>query len=199
MATELKNGIATFYAKTRKHWRQWLQKNHATQLSVWLIMYRKGTGVPSVYYSEAVDEALCFGWIDSKANKRDEGSYYQFFSKRSPKSNWSGVNKQKVEKLTEQGLMAPAGLAMVQLAQQSGTWTALEKVEAMEIPPDMQAAFNNNKTAESNFLAFPPSAQRGILQWIDSARTDATRQKRIHETVSLAAQNVRANQYVRKG
>jgi uncharacterized protein YdeI (YjbR/CyaY-like superfamily) len=198
MAKELKNGVDTFYANSRKAWRQWLQKHHATQQSVWLIIYRKESGVPSVYYSEAVDEALCFGWIDSKPNKRDDESFYQFFSKRNPKSNWSGVNKKKVQQLLEQGLMAPAGLAMVQLAQESGTWTALDKVDALEIPADMQAAFKKNKVAEKNFAAFPPSTRRGILEWIGNAKKPDTRQKRIDETVSLAAQNIRANQFVKK-
>lgn len=198
MAVELKNGVATFYAKNRKAWRQWLQKNHATAQSVWLIIYRKESAMPSVYYPEAVDEALCFGWIDSKPNKRDAESYCLFFSKRSPKSNWSQVNKRKVAILLEQGLMAPAGLAMVELAKQNGTWTALDKVHAIEIPPEMAALFKQNKTAEQHFTAFPPSTKRGILEWILNAKTTETRMKRITETVSLAAQNIRANQYVKK-
>lgn len=198
MGVELKNGVATFYAKNRKAWRQWLQKNHATAQSVWLIIYRKESATPSVYYPEAVDEALCFGWIDSKPNKRDAESYYQFFSRRSPKSNWSQVNKRKVAALLEQNLMAPAGLAMVELAKQNGTWTALDKVHAIEIPPEMAAMFKQNKTAEQNFMAFPPSTKRGILEWILNAKTTETRMKRITETVSLAAQNIRANQYVKK-
>ena len=94
---ELKNNIKTFYAKSQKEWRSWLVKNHIQEKSVWLIIYKKNSGTPSVNYDEAVDEALCFGWIDSKPNKRDEQSYYQFFSKRNAKSNWSVVNKKKVE------------------------------------------------------------------------------------------------------
>ena len=93
---ELHNNIKTFHAKTRKNWRKWLEKNHESEKSVWLIIYKKESETPSIYYPEAVDEALCFGWIDSKPNKRDEHSYYQFFSKRNPKSNWSKVNKEKI-------------------------------------------------------------------------------------------------------
>jgi uncharacterized protein YdeI (YjbR/CyaY-like superfamily) len=115
---ELKNGIKTFYAKNRKAWRKWLERHHATDQSVWLIIYRKQTGIPSVYYSEAVEEALCFGWIDSKPNKRDEESFYQFFSVRKPKSVWSLINKKKIDVLLEQGLMTPAGLAAVEVARQ---------------------------------------------------------------------------------
>ncbi len=118
---ELYNGIQAFHAKSRQEWRDWLAKNHQTKKSVWLIIYKKASNMPSVYYPEAVDEALCFGWIDSKANKRDENSYYQFFAKRNPKSNWSKVNKAKVAKLIDQGLMQQAGAEMIAIAQQNGT------------------------------------------------------------------------------
>ncbi|MBB3056846.1 YdeI/OmpD-associated family protein [Mucilaginibacter gotjawali] len=118
-----------FYAKDRQAWRSWLQEFHLSEKSVWLIMYHKGSGVPSVYYNEAVEEALCFGWIDSKPNKRNEKSYYQFFAKRNPKSNWSKINKQKVEHLLALGLMASAGLEMIELAKTTGTWNALDQVD----------------------------------------------------------------------
>jgi uncharacterized protein YdeI (YjbR/CyaY-like superfamily) len=107
---ELHNELKTFHAKTRKEWRNWLEKNHQSEKSIWLIIYKKESETPSIYYPEAVDEALCFGWIDSKPNKRDEHSYYQFFSKRNPKSNWSKVNKEKVSILMEQGLIHSSGL-----------------------------------------------------------------------------------------
>jgi len=198
MAENHKDEATTFYAESQQAWRNWLEQNHTTAKNVWLIIYHKGCGVPSVYYPEAVDEALCFGWIDSKPNKRDEQSYYQFFSKRNPKSRWSGVNKLKVERLLKEGKMTSAGLAMVELAKKTGTWEALTAVENMEIPADLQALFDANKTAESNFLAFPPSTKRGILDWISTAKTPETRKKRMEETVTLAAQNIRANQYVPK-
>ncbi len=134
----MKNGIKSCYAKTRQDWRKWLEENHQKETSVWVIIYKKESKIPSVYYPEAVDEALCFGWIDSKANKRDENSYYQFFARRNPESNWSKVNKEKVATLIEQGLMSPAGLKMVEIAQQKGTWTALDEVELLTIPADLQ-------------------------------------------------------------
>ncbi len=162
---------------------------------MWLIIYRKSSDTPSVYYDEAVDEALCFGWIDSKPNKRDSTSYYQFFSRRNPKSNWSRVNKNKVEKLMAENRMAPAGLAMVEEAKRRGTWTALDEVENLVIPTDLQAAFKQNKDALDHWNNFPPSAQRGILEWIFNAKRPATRQKRIDETVSMAARGLRANHY----
>jgi len=187
-------GIPTFYAKNRKAWRKWLEKNHAAEKNVWLIIYKKESETPSVYYTEAVEEALCFGWIDSKANKRDENSYYQSFAKRSPKSNWSKINKERVAKLIEAKLMTEAGLAVIEIAKQNGTWNSLDKIEEIQIPPDLQKLFSKNKTAFKNFEAFPRSGKKAILEWISSAKKEETRQKRIEETVALATKNIRANQ-----
>lgn len=190
-----KNGIPTFHAKDQAAWRAWLAEHHDTEKSVWLIIYKMDSGTPSVYYNEAVDEALCFGWIDSKPNKRDDESFFQFFSKRSPKSNWSRVNKEKIARLMAEGHMAPAGLAMVEQAKQSGAWSALDDVENLIIPKDMQAAFDANLTAWQYFDRFPRSVKRGILEWIFNAKRPETRAKRINETIAKAAQNIRANQY----
>jgi len=190
---ELKDGVQTFHAASQEEWRTWLERNHATEKSVWLIIYKKESEVPSVYYPEAVDEALCFGWIDSKPNKRDHKSYYQFFAKRNPKSNWSAVNKAKVEKLMKAKRMAPAGLAMVELAKRNGTWTALDDVDKVLMPHDLQALFNQNQDALANWEKFARSSRRGILEWILNAKKPETRQKRIEETVALAAQNIKAN------
>ncbi|MEQ9377908.1 MAG: YdeI/OmpD-associated family protein [Imperialibacter sp.] len=199
MGNAREDGIATLHAASQQAWREWLEVNHETEKSVWLIIYKKESGTPSVYYPEAVDEALCFGWIDSKPNKRDEKSYFQFFAKRNPKSKWSGVNKRKVTRLLNEGRMAPAGQKMVELARQTGTWEALNDVEALSIPHDMEALLKNTPAAATNFSSFPPSTRRGILEWISNAKKPETRQKRIEETVSLAAQNIRANQYKPKG
>lgn len=189
------NGIKTFYAKTRKDWRKWLEKHHASEQSLWLILYNKNSDTTSISYAEAVEEALCFGWIDSKANKRDAESRYQYFAKRKTRSNWSKLNKERVEKMTSAGQMTPAGQAMIDLAKQNGTWTALDNVDALVIPHDLQKEFNKNKKAKAHFDAFPPSAKRMILEWILNAKRPETRAKRIAETVSLAAKNVRANQW----
>jgi uncharacterized protein YdeI (YjbR/CyaY-like superfamily) len=192
---ELKDGFKTYYAKSQKEWRKWLEKNNQSEKSVWLIIYKKQSEIPSVYYPEAVDEAICFGWIDSKPNKRDDESYYQFFAKRNPKSNWSKVNKGKVERLLKEGLIAKSGLEAIELAKQNGTWTALDKVEEIIIPEDLQKAFNKNKKAFENFNAFPRSSKRGILEWILNAKRPETRLNRIMETVALAAKNIKANHY----
>jgi len=189
------DGIKTCYAKNQQAWRRWLTKHHASESSVWLIIYHKNSGTPSITYDEAVDEALCFGWIDSKPNKRDHESYFQFFAKRKPKSKWSGINKKKVEKLFAAGRIHPAGQAMIDLAKETGTWQALDQVENLEIPADLKKALKRYPDALKNFEAFPKSVKRGILEWIANAKKEETRQKRITETASQAADNMRANQY----
>jgi uncharacterized protein YdeI (YjbR/CyaY-like superfamily) len=192
---EERDEVKAFYAKSEMAWRSWLKKNHLKEKSVWLIIYKKSASTPSVYYPEAVDQALCFGWVDSKPNKRDDESYYQFFAKRNPKSKWSLVNKNKVARLTKLGLMENAGLEMVALAKQTGTWDALNDVDQILVPSDLQQVFAKNKKAAEYFEAFPRSAKRGILEWILSAKRLETRQKRIEETVRLAKDNIRAQQY----
>lgn len=192
---ELKDGVKTFYAADTEGWRTWLEKNHATEKNVWLIIYKKGSGIPSITYDLAVDEALCWGWIDSKINKRDADSFYQFFAKRNPKSNWSRVNKLKIAKLEAENRLQKAGFDMITLAKETGTWTALDDVENGILPPDLAAALAENSTAQQYFEAFPRSAKRGILEWLLNAKTPETRLKRINEIVKLAAENLRANQY----
>lgn len=188
-------GENTFYAPSQQEWRNWLADNHLSKDAIWLIIYKKNAGKPSVYYPEAVDEALCFGWIDSLPNKRDENSYYQFFSKRKLKSNWSKVNKLKVEKLLKQNKIMPQGIKMIEYAKQNGTWDALNQVDELLVPQEMEALFAQNKVAKDNFNNFPPSTKRGILEWILNAKQQDTKLKRITQTVELAAQNIRANQY----
>ena len=190
---ELKDGIQTFYAKSQKDWRKWLQKNHASEKSVLLIIFKKQSKVPSVSYSEAVEEALCFGWIDAKANKKDEESYYQSFSRRNAKSNWSKINKLRVAELIRENLMTEAGLQAIKTAKENGSWDASEKVDNLIMPEDLKHSFNKNKPALENFKKFPPSSQKVILGWIQSAKKTETRLKRIETTVMLAAKNIRAN------
>lgn len=192
---ETRNGVKTITAKDSTEWRDWLKQHHATEKSIWLIIYHKQSSRPSVYYDEAVDEALCYGWIDSKPNKRDGESYYQFFSGRNPKSNWSKVNKKKIERLISAGKVSDAGMEMIRIAKETGTWTALEQVDQLIVPEDMQLLFAQNPIAFKNWEKFPPSTKRGILEWIFNAKKSETRQKRIRETVELAKDNIRANQY----
>ena len=190
--------IPAITARSAEDWRSWLMENHEKVENVWLIIFKKESRIPTVTYKDSVDEALCFGWIDSKGVKRDDSSYYQFYSKRKPKSNWSGVNKAKVEMLLAKGKMEPAGMAMVELAKKIGTWNTLDAATNLEIPDDLLAALQSYEAAEQNFEAFPKSTKRAILEWISAAKQSATRQKRVEETAKLAAQNIRANQYIPK-
>lgn len=191
----MKDGIKTVEAESAEAWRSWLEQHWQSEKSIWLIIYKKSCTTPSVYYDEAVNEALCFGWIDSKPNKRDDESYYQFFSRRNPKSNWSAVNKQKVERLLKEGRMSAAGLEMVRIAKKTGTWDALNDIDNLVIPSDLQIELTKYSNAVQYFEAFPKSIKRGILEWIFNAKRSETREKRIAETAKLANNNLRANQF----
>lgn len=183
------------HPKTRAAWRKWLEKHHARPEGVWLISYKKATGKARLGYEAAVEEALCFGWVDSKGNKLDTERTMLWFAPRKSGSGWSRPNKVRVEKLIGAGLMRPAGLAKIEAAKQDGSWKALDKIEALEIPPDLQQALVAHPGAETNFAAFPRSVKRGILEWIATAKKPETRAKRVDETARLAAQNIRANQW----
>ncbi len=184
-----------FYPEDRKAWRDWLLKNHATSKNIWIIIYHKNSGRPSVSYGEAVEEALCFGWIDSKPNKRDNEGYYLSFARRNPDSKWSKANRERAGRMIRQGLMTEKGLEIITIAKEAGTWTALEEAQQSIIPPDLQLAFETSELAKKNFSDFPPSSKRIILEWILNAKRPETRRKRLEETVRLAEENIRANHY----
>lgn len=187
--------LGTFHAHSRAEWRAWLAEHHRNAPGVWLITSKKSTGKPRLAYDEAVEEALCFGWIDSLPRKLDDERSMLLFTPRKPKSGWSKVNKQRVEKLLQAGLITDAGLAKIELAKKNGAWTSLDAVEALTVPPDLKKALDANPKAREHFEAFSKSTRKGILQWIASAKRPETRQKRIDETVMLAAKNEKANQY----
>lgn len=184
--------------KSRAAWRAWLQKNHTQQESIWLVLAKKDSGLPSLSVEDAVEEALCFGWIDSVPNKVDDKRYKILLSPRKPKSNWSNVNKQRVARLIKAGLMTEPGMKMITLAKKTGTWNALNAIDKLTIPTDLESLFASNPKAATYFEAFPPSVKKGILEWIQNAKTETTRAKRINETVALAAKNIRANQYTKR-
>ncbi|CAH0999442.1 hypothetical protein LEM8419_00742 [Neolewinella maritima] len=172
-------------------WRAWLVEHHGREQSIWLIIFRKADDRSSLTYAEAVDEGLCFGWIDSLPNKRDGRSYYQLFSPRNPKSNWSRVNKQKVARLLAQGRMAAPGLEMVRLAKRSGTWDALNDVEELVVPDDLRQALAGEPTAWKHWEDYPPSTKRGILEWLFNAKRATTRAQRIERTLAAARRGAR--------
>jgi uncharacterized protein YdeI (YjbR/CyaY-like superfamily) len=180
---------------TRPELRDWLTANHSKTESVWLITWKKADPARHVPYDAVVEELLCFGWVDSLPRKLDEQRSMLLISPRKAKSNWSKVNRDRVEKLIVAGLMRPPGLKLIEEAKARGTWEALDVVETLSVPDDLEAALAAVSNAPSNFDAFPKSAKRGILEWILNARQPATRAKRIAETARLAGQNIRANQW----
>ena len=189
---ETKNNIPTFYPHTRTEWRQWLKENHSTASSVWLIRYHKKSGKPTISYEESVEEALCFGWIDGQADKRDHESSYQYFAPRKAKSYWSKLNRERVDRLLKQDLITPNGQALIDQAKTTGTWDAFADVDQLLVPDDLQKLFDANPTALAHYQNFPPSAKRMILEWIKMAKKPETRQRRLGQTVELAAQGKRA-------
>jgi uncharacterized protein YdeI (YjbR/CyaY-like superfamily) len=180
---------------TREEWRAWLRANHAHSNGVWLVGYRKAAGKPRVEYAEAVEEALCFGWIDSKPGKLDDERTMLWYSPRNPGSGWSALNKTRIERLLAEGKMEPAGLAKIEAAKADGTWTRLDAAESMEVPDDLSEALAGFPDARRHWDAFPPSARKAILAWITTAKTEGTRAKRVEETARLANEKVRANQW----
>jgi uncharacterized protein YdeI (YjbR/CyaY-like superfamily) len=189
------DGIEMYYAKDKAAWRKWLEKNNGKIKAVWLIYYKPGSGKTRVSYNDAVDEAICFGWIDSKPNKLDEFRSIQFFAPRNPKSNWSKINKERVTRLLKEGRMTSAGMKVIEAAKKNGAWDALNEVEEMVIPVDLLKALKNSKKAYDYFMAFPKSSKKNILEWIHNAKQEETRNKRIAETAKLAEENIRANHY----
>lgn len=183
------------HPKTRDEWRAWLEENHTRTEGLWLVSYKRATGKPRVEYEEAVEEALCFGWIDSKANTLDDERAMIWMSPRKPRTGWARTNKERIERLIANGRMTAAGLAKIEAAKQDGSWNALDAAEALEIPPDLDKALDEHGAARQNFEAFPPSVRKGILGWIGTAKRPETRAKRVEETARLAAENIRANQW----
>jgi len=183
----------TFHPKTRSQWRKWLEKNHATSPGIWLVYYKAETGKRKLTYAEAVEEALCFGWIDSLPRKLDNERSMLKYTPRKPKSVWSKLNKERIEKLIEDKMMMPAGIAAIDLAKQNGSWHTLNSSDFHahnnSCPPDLEKALKKNKKALNNFIAFSPSYRKQFLFWIDSAKQALTKAARIKQTVLMAASN----------
>lgn len=179
--------------ESRAELRAWLEANHTRGESIWLVRYKKHVLDKYVAWDEVVEEALCFGWIDSLPRKLDKDRTMLLLSPRRPGSRWSQLNKQRVEKMLAAGLMAEPGLEAIERAKSDGSWDMADKADALVIPDDLAAALTKAPVAEANFLAFSDSSRRAILWWIASAKRPATRQKRIAETVEMAAHNLRVN------
>ena len=181
------------HAEDRKTWRAWLEANHASVPGAWLVTWRKGHG-PVLDYGEAVEEALCFGWVDSTGGRVDERRTKLYFAPRRDRSEWSASNKARVERLISAGLMRPAGLAAIERAKANGMWTALDEVERGVVPEDLAAALAAHPPAADRFAAFPWFARRALLLWISQAKKPETRAARVLQTAVRAARNERANE-----
>jgi uncharacterized protein YdeI (YjbR/CyaY-like superfamily) len=178
--------------ETRDEWRTWLQANHATAGSCWLVTWRKGSGRPVLPYEAAIEEALCVGWVDSTGGRLDDQRGKLYFAVRKPGSVWAATNKARVARLEAEGRMLPAGLAAVERAKADGSWTALDESENLVVPGDLAAALEAQPPAAERFAAFPPSARKMIIAWVTTAKRPATRAARIATTAERAARNERA-------
>lgn len=167
-------------------WRSWLEANHGSSPGVWLVFYKKNSSTPSIDWGAAVDEALCFGWIDSKAVSIDQDRYEQYFTRRKRGSPWSKLNKEKVALLESAGRIAPPGWAAIDAAKEDGSWTIMDAAEALIIPEDLAEAFADQQSVDI-FRALSPSRQRNILAWIVLAKRPDTRARRIAQTAEAAA------------
>lgn len=179
--------------------RAWLEENHDRAHSVWLVTYKKHVTSKHVPYDALVEEALCFGWVDSQPRALDADRSMRLLSPRRRGSGWSAVNKRRIARLAEAGRLHPAGLAKIEAAKADGSWNRLDAVESLSVPSDLADALLSHPPASDNFSAFPPSSRRSILEWIAQAKKPETRAKRIGETARLAARNRRANHPVGRG
>lgn len=180
------------YFKNDAEWREWLHQNHATSKGIYLILYKIDHEMESMRWEEAVKVALCYGWIDSTVKSLGDGKRRQYFCPRKPKSVWSKVNKNHIKQLVKDGLMHKSGRAIIDAAKKDGSWTALDDVENGVIPSDLKQAFAANPKAFRNFEAFTRGQRKSYLYWLNQAKREATRQKRISEIVQLCANNVKS-------
>ena len=187
--------VEDYCPNDKQNWRNWLELNHQKKEAVWLIFYKKKSPNYNLSWSDSVDEALCFGWIDSVKKTIDTEKYKQYFSKRKVKSNWSKVNKDKVASFIEQGLMQEEGYKSIEIAKQNGSWRILDKVEALVIPEDLKREFANYKGSMQYFESLSKSVKKILLYWVVSAKRKETRQKRILEVVENAGKNFKPKQF----
>jgi len=185
-------GYPELYFKTDTEWRAWLQENHQTYNGVYLIFYKVAHEKDSMRWEDAVKVALCFGWIDSTVKSLGDGKRQQYFTPRNDKSVWSALNKKYIKELTAKNLIHESGLAKIKIAKQNGSWTALDHVENGIIPDDLKIAFENSPIAYTNYQNFAPSYKKSYLYWLNHAKREETRQKRILEIIKLCEANIKS-------
>lgn len=187
--------VEEFCPENQSDWRNWLVENHKTRHAIWVIFFKKKSEKHNLDWSQSVDEALCFGWIDSTKKTIDDEKFKQYFSKRKPKSNWSKVNKDKVKELIDKDLMQDAGYESIQIAKENGSWTFLDAIEALQIPNDLQLELEKQIEASNFYNQLSNSKKKIILYWVISAKREDTRRKRILEVVENARQEMIPKQF----
>ena len=184
--------IKELYFKTDPEWRKWLEKHHKVSEGIYLILYKVDHEKPSMRWEEAVKVALCYGWIDSTVKSLGNGKRRQYFCPRKDKSVWSALNKRYIKELTKQGLMHQSGLDKIEVGKQNGSWTALDDVEKGIIPDELQVAFDKHPEAFKNYQNFAPSYRKNYLYWLNQAKREDTRQKRIKQIIELCKNNIKS-------
>ena len=184
--------IPEIYFKNEDEWRNWLHQNYAQKEGIYLIFYKIDHDYESMRWEEAVQVALCYGWIDSTVKSLGNGKRRQYFCRRKPRSVWSRVNKNYVKELTKKGLMHESGHNVIGIAKKNGSWTALDDVENGIIPEDLQMAFDKNSTAFKNYGNFTKGQRKSYLYWLNQAKRVETRKKRITEIVQLCSENIKS-------
>ncbi|WP_350285416.1 YdeI/OmpD-associated family protein [uncultured Croceitalea sp.] len=185
-------GIIEHYFKNDEEWRTWLHQNYNNSTGIYLIFYKVAHKMPSMRWEEAVRVALCYGWIDSTVKSLGDGKRRQYFCPRKPKSVWSKVNKDHLKELEAAGLMHKSGLKVITTAKENGSWTSLDDVENGIVPNDLQKAFDQNSRAYELYKSFTRSQRKSYLYWLNQAKREDTRKKRIKEIISLCAKGVKS-------
>lgn len=182
--------MKTVDVKNRAEWRAWLAANHDKEAEVWLIYYKKGTGVASIDYESSVEEALCYGWVDSIIKRIDDTKHARKFTPRKDSSKWSPSNKRRVKKLLKEGLMTEYGLQKIEAAKQSGMWNAPDQRPKLtfEMSAEFADALRKNKQARETFENLTPTYQKQYLGWIEVAKRPETKQRRVEESIRLLAE-----------
>ncbi len=180
------------YFKNDTEFRDWLHENHGASKGVYLIFYTVDHEMPSMRWEEAVRVALCYGWIDSTVKSLGDGKRRQYFCPRKPKSVWSKVNKDHLIELESEGLIHESGFRAIEIAKDNGSWSALDDVEKGVVPNDLQKSFNKNKKAWNNFQSFTKGQRKSYLYWLNQAKREETRQKRIKEIIMFCEQGIKS-------
>jgi uncharacterized protein YdeI (YjbR/CyaY-like superfamily) len=176
--------IRTLDVRTRREWRQWLARHHNSESEIWLVFHKRHTGVSGLTYEDAVREALCYGWIDSILRRLDDERYARKFTPRKSDSKWSTLNRRRYADLKAQGLLAPPGLKRPPTARSGDA----PRPSVSTLPQYIERALRSNKQAWNTFRQLAPSYQRNYVGWIDAAKRDETRKRRLSEALCLLAE-----------